>query len=135
MVKSKPNPSPRICVQHNLPSRCCIRPWWWIPFIVVIYLQWKVYQLEVYRFVWFAGPFAYLHQKVYRKISYQLVFIFLPFTYLLRAFVSAQGCISYRRKTCIGKFIFFINLKFNSQNYHTVPNCYENAKYIPWPYS
>ena len=54
----------------------------------------------MYQLVRFCGPFAYLHLKVYRKLSYQLVFIFHPFTYLLRPFVSAQGCISYRRKTC-----------------------------------
>ena len=54
----------------------------------------------VYQLVRFSGPFAYLAPKVYRKLSYQLVFIFHPFTYLLRPFVSAQGCISYRRITC-----------------------------------
>ena len=59
-----------------------------------------MYQFEVYRLVQFFSPFASYTRKVYQLGVCQLVLVFLPFTYLLRAFVSAQGCISYRRKTC-----------------------------------
>ena len=67
------------------------------------YLQYKVYQSEVYRLIWFSGLFASYTEKCIEKYCIGTCVFFLPFTYLLKAFVSAQGCISYRRKTC--KFV------------------------------
>ena len=50
-------------------------------------------------------------EKFIEKISYRLVFYFLPVTYLHRPIVSAQGCISYRRHTCIRLSVVNLSLR------------------------